>query len=280
MYRVFGVAVTCLWLTAMGALVVRDLVPNWTAQEPPRVVLTDRSAPQHSQCGIFDQRGRRMGTAWSVLKPVGDETRMENTVLLDGVPGLPPVRVEMTLNLLETGTVDEFELDVHGLHPLVIAIKGENYGRYMACLAEIGPFSRSFRLDASSARLISDGIRPFYSLPNLRVGQTWRMHMLDPLTAMMGQKARIIPIVVRVDRKERIEFEGRAIDCFVVVADRVQAWVDADGRVLVQRAEIPGLGRVEIRDELPQPDRRLEARRKVPSSGAQRMWYGPGRRRR
>lgn len=252
MHRVFGIAVTCVWLAAMAALVYRDIVPTWTAQSPPQV-LTDVSwnAARKSQSRILDARDHEIGGTWSVLQPTGDHFRFESTVVFEKLPMLPPVRIETTMTLLSDGSVDEFDLAVFGIQdmfgkPLKIEMKGESYGRYIPCTLQIGPFQRSFKLDAAASRLIGDGIRPFDVLRDLKVGQSWRMQMLDPLSAILYQQARIIPVIARVERQEHREYDGEQILCFLVSAGRTQAWVAPDGRVREQQADVPGLGRLRI----------------------------------
>jgi len=244
MHRIFGIAVTAVWLTAMGALFVRDIWPVWTAQDPPPFIGRERN----SQCGIYDAHGNRVGTAWSQIWTSNDQARHESVVKLDRLAKLPPVQIETAVTFTKDGTVDNFETRVYGM-PMKIRIYGEAYGAYIPCMLEVGPFKRSFRLDAASSRSIAESIRSFDSLPELRVGQSWRMQVIDPVSAILNQQTRVSSVVARVEREETIVHEGRPVRCFVVTAARTKAWVSADGTVLRQESDVPGLGRLILEDE-------------------------------
>jgi hypothetical protein len=269
MHRVFGILVTSLWLVAMGELVHREVLPRWTAQDPPRII--SRAANERfrrTQSGIYDARQRRVGTAWSVIQPTGEQFHLDSTVVLTDLASLPPLRIEMSVTLMGDGAVDEFDLaligvrDVYG-KSLKIEMRGESYGRYIPCTLQIGPFRRDFKLDAAASRLVCDGIRPFDLLRNLQVGQSWRMQMLDPISAALNQRATVSSVIAKVERKETITHDGRPTECFLVVAGRTRAWVAPDGRVLVQEADVPGVGRLAVRDEKYDEDQRHEAKKRV-----------------
>jgi len=114
-----------------------------------------------------------------------------------------------------------------------------------------GTFHRQANLDMAATRLIGDSMRPFTFLPTLRVGQSWRMQVLDPVAAVLGGKTQFRSIVARVTRMETITHDGRPIECFVVETSpqQIVAWADASGRILVQEAEIPGIGRIRVCEE-------------------------------
>ncbi|MBN1489953.1 MAG: hypothetical protein JXA69_08555 [Phycisphaerae bacterium] len=276
MYRTFGIAVTALWLTAMAALFYRDVWPAWTAQEPPNLTAQDKEARyRQSQCGIFDEHRRRVGTGWSEYVGFGQQVQMKKTVVLERVPMLPPICIDTVVTMMADGDIDAFELDVVGVMlpdgtALKISMQGESYGRYIPCTLQIGSFRRTFKLDAAASRLISDSIQPFDVLPDLRVGQSWRMQILDPLAAALYQKTRPTSIIATVERMETIEHQGERVQCFLVTAGRVHAWVAPDGRVLRQEADmpIPGLGKLIVEDEPFDAERRTELRRSVCSASA------------
>jgi hypothetical protein len=269
MYRLLTITVTAVWIAAMTALVARDVWPAWTAQDPPRLTLAPDAPEQLSQCGIFDARGHRIGTAWSAIRPFGKNVRLQGTILLERVAMLPPVRVETLLTIMADGMVDEFELDVHGLNdlfgkPLPVEIRGENYGRYIPCTLRVGTFRRTLKLDAAASRLIGDSIRPFDRLPDLQVGQSWRMQIVDPISAALNRRTRVLPVIAKVVGKETIDHHGDAVECFVVEAGRSKAWVRRDGLVMKQTVELPGLGRLTVRDEPYDEEARNVARERVP----------------
>jgi hypothetical protein len=256
MYRIFSAAVVAVWLIAMGWLVGREVRPYWIAQDPPP--LLDRAMEpgekRNSQAAIFDARGRRIGRAWSILTHYADQTRYESKIELQGVAGLPPLRIDNVLIYQKDGEVDEFDLDVYGIRdfndrPMKINMRGERYGAYIPVVLEVGPIRRTFKLDAAASRQIVDSIRPFDVLPRLEVGQAWRIQMLNPISVVLNQGSKTSAIVAKVEAREPLDHDGRRVECFVVSAGRTRAWVAPDGRVLRQESEIPGFGRLVIQSE-------------------------------
>ena len=63
MYRLIGIGVFLLWVTAMVSLFVRDILPAWTAQDPPHLTgeqyrLLDEP---NQQFQVVDAKGRLQG---------------------------------------------------------------------------------------------------------------------------------------------------------------------------------------------------------------------------
>lgn len=257
MYRIFSILVIATWLAAMYQLVDRDVLPRWRAQEAPPLVSTPLAPleKRQSQAAIYDSKGRLIGKAWSSLSGSGDSLRYSGWVWLDRVSMLPPLRVDTSLTFTAEHDIDDFELDVYGVTDptgaaMKINMKGEKYGAYIPCVLQVGPFRRTLKFEAAASRQIADSIRPFTTLTNLRVGQSWRLQMLDPISTVLNQGATAVPVVAKVETKEAIEHDGQSVECFLVVAGRAKAWVAPDGRVLRQEVDVPGLGRLTVLDEL------------------------------
>jgi len=275
MYRLFTAGVLLLWLSAMSALFVRDVWPAWSAQDAPPLIREniDALAPREQQYGIFDESGARLGTAWSNIVTTGDIAVIKSTAVInsmtpvEGLPSIPPIRVETQTQFDAAGALDRFDLHVYGLPMTRIAVLGERRGIYFPCELHVGPFHRQANLDMSATRLIGDSLRPFSFLPTLKVGQSWRMQLLDPISAVLSTKTQFRSIVARVDQVETIEHDGRQVKCFVVVTSpqQVTAWVSPRGRVLVQEVMLPGIGRIQVRQEPYEQDRRLKEQQGIPS---------------
>ena len=269
MYRLFTAGVLLLWFGAMSALFVRDVWPAWSAQDAPPLMREniDAVSQREQQYGIFKESGARLGTAWSSIVAIGDSSTIMGTGVIDGLPSIPPIRVETQTQFDAAGALDRFELHVYGLPMTRIAVRGERRGIYFPCELHVGPFHRQANLDMSATRLIGDSLRPFSFLPTLEVGQSWRMQLLDPISAALGTRTQFRSIVARVDRTETIEHEGQQIRCFVVVTSpqQVTAWVGPQGRVLVQEVELPGVGRIQVRQEPYEQARRIKAQREIPA---------------
>lgn len=268
MYRLMTVGIVLLWVSAMTALFVRDVWPAWTAQDaPPMTAAELAQADRNQQVGIYDAAGARVGTAWNSIKTVGGNSTITGMVHIEGFGALPVLLVETSTTFDAKGELDSFNLDVFGVPMTTIKVHGERHGIYFPCEIQLGPLFRQANLDMSASRLIGDSVRPFNFLPMLEVGQSWRMQIIDPLSAAMGGGTRFVPIVARVTGKETIKLkhDGREAECFLVETSpgKAKAWVGRDGRVYKQQVDVPGLGRVTVWDEPYERELRQSVRRRV-----------------
>ena len=253
MYRLFAAGVVLLWVSAMTALFVRDVWPAWSAQDAPplnRQHLADLPQRQE-QFGIFKVGGERIGTAWSDLQATPERTVIRDTIATGARGILPSLRIESETEFDPAGGLDSFALRVLGIPNTRIAVRGERRGIYFPVEMHFGTFHRQANLDMSATRLIGDSMRPFTFLPTLHVGQSWRMQLLDPMTAVLSGKTQFRSIVARVTRQETIQHQGKPVNCLVVETSprQVTAWVDTHGRVLVSEVDLPGFGRLQTCEE-------------------------------
>lgn len=274
MYRLLFIFVTLLWLTAMSALIMRDVWPAWTAQDPPHLTAAQfADEDRQEQFAIFDGQGNRLGTAWGEIgRGTGDVVVMTGTILIDGIAQLPipAIRIESETQFDTAGELDSFNLDVYGVPMTPISVKGERRGIYFPCELKIGPIERQASLDVSASRMIGESIRPFNILPNLRVGQSWRMQLLDPVAAVISNRTEFRSVVARVTGRETIASAGGSVDCFVVeVQDQTKAWVTTDGRVIRQivNSPIPVIGKLRVEAEAYNEAALKQAKDRVRMSG-------------
>lgn len=252
MHRLTTVGIVLLWLSAMTALFVRDVWPAWTAQDAPPMTREDLAQVRpEQQLGIFDAADKRIGTAWSTIALSGGNTTIQGTVLVEGISLVPVVLVETSTEFDAAGELDSFNLEVYGVPMTTIKVRGERHGIYFPCEIQVGPLFRQANLDMAASRLIGDTLRPFNYLPTLKVGQSWRMQIIDPISAAMGGSTRFTPIVARVTGMETIEHDEAMVECFVVetTPSKAKAWVAPNGKVLLQQVEIPGVKTVMVRDQ-------------------------------
>jgi hypothetical protein len=244
MNRLLGMVVISLWLTSVGALVVHDMWPRWTAEPPPGV----EAAPRDVQMGIFDARGGRIGAAWNSVQPSEESLSVESTTVLESVPMLPPLRVESVMRYF-SGRLDDIQVKVFGLPHLDITLRGEHMGGGFPCELRIGPVRRTFAFDDQTMQAMGEAMRPFSVLPDLVVGRRWQVKLFNPIRQLVGDRADFESVVVEVTGKETIEHQGRMVECFRVEARDVVAFVDETGRVLEQRVRLPVIGGIVLRDE-------------------------------
>jgi hypothetical protein len=252
MQRLLGVGIVLMWATAMAALFVRDVWPSWTAQDAPPMTRAQLGRlAREQQVGIFDAQDRRVGTAWSDISAKGDNPAIQGTVYVENLSILPRILVESLTEFDDQGELDSFNLEVFGVPLTNIRIHGERHGIYFPCELQLGPVFRQANLDASASRLIGDALRPFNYLPTLKVGQSWRMQVVDPMAAATTGKTQFTSVVARVTGKATLERDGKTLECFIVDTSpgQAKAWVGPDGRVYEQQVQLPGLGRLSVRDE-------------------------------
>ena len=142
---------------------------------------------------------------------------------------------------------------VHGLGPPV-RLDGAFYPPdHFPCTWQIGAQRGEFDLPADATRALGDIIRPLDGVSGLEVGQSWRINLLNPLAGMIPDwGARFMAnqsMVVRVVRKEKIEHRGESVEAFVIQADKMQAWMTPEGRLIRQEYELPLIGRLVLVDE-------------------------------
>jgi hypothetical protein len=267
MYRLLSIGIVLLWMSAMSALFMRDVYPAWTAQDAPPLTKEQfaKLLEPQQQVGIFDGNGKRRGTAWSDLGTVGGNTAIRGTVYVEDVSLLPAVLVETSTELDEKGELDSFTLNVFGVPATTIQIHGERHGIYFPCEIQMGPLFRQANLEMAASRMLSDSFRPFTYLPTLKVGQSWRMQVVDPVSAALGGGTQFIPVIARVTRRETIEHQGKPTECFVVETSpgQAKAWVGQDGHVYVQEVQLPAVGKMVVREEPYNAEARTQARNAV-----------------
>jgi hypothetical protein len=245
--RIGGWAILFFWCGAMGWLGWHDLWPAWTAKTPP--ALTSASlAPGNTnlQTGIFDAHGFRRGTIWTRYSVAGGIIARDELVALDDLSPLPRLRIEFDLHYAEDGILDDLSMKLRGAD-VPIELKGERFASQMAFELTAGPIRQTFKISTADAAMISGSMNPFPNMPDLHVGQTWRMSVIDPLS--MGRGSRFTSIVARVTEKATLTTDRGPVECFVVEAPGARAWVAHDGAVVQQEVELPLLGKITLRDE-------------------------------
>ncbi len=273
MQRLLGAAVVLLWISAMYFLIKKDVWPMLSAQDVPPITseqLAQLDNREH-QFGIFQVndagRSERIGTAWHEVRHGPVLTTMTGNVLIEGFRMMPVVRIQTKTDFDKEGLLDSFRLDVYGIPMTKIHIFGERRGIYFPIDMQIGPLNRHKRLHLPESRLISESIQPFTVLPKLQVGQSWRMQVLDPMTAILSRNAKMTSVVARVTGKESIPYEGESVSCYIVetLPEQVKAWVDEEGRVLRQSTKLPGFGEIVVIMETFKPEKLQDAQVRVPA---------------
>lgn len=264
--RVFSLLVVLFWMCSMTALFVRDVWPAWTAQELPPAYAPDQIAKigPDQQYGIFIGAGGRIGTSWTRFRTIADVNMAEMTHLIERVGDLGPIRIETDLKFSsESQRLEEFSVRLHGA-PTLIVVEGERIGDEIVCTVRSGTTRRAFHVSSAVAGMMGESLRPFSVLPDLRVGQAWRLYVVDPLSLLLGGKVAPKAVLVRVTGKESIRHHGEMVEAFVVEWPSSRSWVNGDGKVLRTELDVPLIGRVSLVGEPFSKDSLREARERVP----------------
>ena len=112
--RATGYLIVPLWLASMSWLVVHDVMPGLTAQDPPHVVVSDwlKGDGAESQYAISGASGR-LGTLWTTFMADEASVHRYDLVWIDRFPmPLAPFRVRATSAYTHLGVLDEFQMVV------------------------------------------------------------------------------------------------------------------------------------------------------------------------
>lgn len=243
--RLSGVVIVALWLAAMTWLVSHDVLPELRALDRPAALDTGRLADPRfaqTQMRIVDAEERAIGAMWSVYHVSRDSIRRDDVVRLERVAaGVPEIRIDGTSLFTSDGALDEFTLLLHaGDVREALKLHGERFPTYFAFQLEMGTLSpRTFKIAAAEADLLVDAFNPFATMPALKVGQSWRVQVFNPLSALLGQRDRFTSMLVQVTGREALATCEGVKTCFVVESDAGRAWVDESGIVWVQDIRPP-----------------------------------------
>lgn len=248
--RILGIILATVWLACMAALVQRDVVPFWTAQDPP-----SQGAPSgRYQCRLANGVGKQIGTAWVTATNGPQLTTVESLTVLElgritGLfRGLNRLAIQTDMTYERDGALNMFKITLHGAG-MPIEVAAERYVHDFSCIVRIGESRTSLLLDGRMYDRLSESLRPFTHLPNLHVGQTWRIRLLDPLAMLKGDSFPFQEQLVRVVGRERIRHQGGMLECFRIESAGTVAWADGAGKVLRQELAVPLLGKMVLTDE-------------------------------
>jgi hypothetical protein len=248
--RTIGWLVTPIWLLAMSWLVAHDILPHWTASTPPALRSSDwlGGEASRSQFTIYDGLGE-MGTVWTEYLVDERSIRRDDLVWIDRLPvDLAPVRIGVESVFTGDGVLDEFtvRLETTGSGRASARLHGERFHSDFSFTFESGPIEQAFKIPLVEGGLVSGAFHPFGVLSDLRVGQRWRMQVVNPIAMLTGVGDQFIPMLVEVTGEERISTTDGSVNCLVVESPNAKAWVDARGIVQAQEMTLPVVGRMRI----------------------------------
>ena len=247
--RTTGLLIVPLWLAAMSWLIAHDVLPGWTALDPPALRVTDpmREDGGRVQFTLSSEDGP-LGRIWTSYLVDEDSIRRDDLILIDRLPlHIAPLRIGLTSVFTGEGVLDEFTAVVENRETrLPIKLHGERFHADFSFTLQTDAMTRAFKMPLVEGGLVSGAFNPFSPLADLRVGQSWRMHVFNPIAALTGLGDRFIPVLVHVVGEGRIKTADWEGNCLVLEAGSTRAWVDAEGAVRVQEMTLPMLGQLRI----------------------------------
>ncbi len=248
---------------ANAAVFWRDVLPDWAAGDPPpsEGALLRPDEERRAQVGIYDDQGRNLGYSWTHSRRLGHSgivhVRTATVLMPLRLPGgmsTPPVQIETELTYQpDQARVDDLKFSMHGLG-IPITLHGEAMptGEFPFDW-QVGPHRGQVILDSRTPAALGDVIRPFDRLPELYVGRSWRVKLLDPLSQIIPELKSVgldlQPVLVRVTGMEVIDHRGEQVETFVVEGGGAIAWARPDGTVLRQEVDVPLFGRLILLEE-------------------------------
>jgi len=248
MARVGALGVVLFWSASMIWIIAHDVVPRWTARDVPRFRVGDWLTEDllRSQARIEDKYGHRIGTVWSEYRRGQSRLSRSDVIWLESLALVPmQLRIHIRSEFTAEGDLDEFNLQVFGAGRRVELVC-ENFSGHLAFRLWVGERDQFFKVDASSLGMVGDVFRPFPTLPEIEVGQSWRIYVVNPLAALSGIGSKMIPMLATVTRTERLPTDEGSAECFVLETERARAWVDQHGIVLRQEMDLPVGGTLAI----------------------------------
>lgn len=242
-----GLLIIPAWIAAMSWLVAHDVVPNWTALEPPPIKVSDwtRKGTHQTQFTVFDEFGR-VGTVWTSYLIDERSFRREDMILLERLPmDLAPLRFSVSSGFTAQGALDEFTIRLE-TEDADIRLHGERFPDDFSFRLESGAIDKAFKVPLSDGSLIAGPFHPLAEMRELKVGDKWRMQVVNPMALLTGVGSQFLPVLVEVTGEERITTLEGDKNCMVVESPSAKAWIDASGLVQVQEVSLPWGGQYRI----------------------------------
>lgn len=238
--RLLGCIVVPTWLTAMGWLVVHDVVPAWTAQDAPHLVVTDwlRDEGQQSQWGIYNKSGR-IGTVWTTYAIDAQSIARRDIIWVDRLlEGIGEFKLDIDSTFRADGVLDEFTLEVLNPRRQVAKLHGERFHSDFSFELDVnrGEVKKTFKVPLTHAGMISGGFNPITHLSDVEIGQRWRIQVVNPLALLTGMGKQFMTVMVEVTDQQVLQTPGGNVWCTVITSPSVKAWVSEHG--VVERQEI------------------------------------------
>jgi len=263
-HRLVCVAILLVWAGAAGALVRRDVLPDWLVGPPPDLRAITRAerddGPTTWSIQVADDPTRpddlraigRVRTD-AARQPDGfvrmnSLASIETAGLSRGMPlagqGGEVLEVASTSDIDPNGNLFSFHVAVRpagaGRHEDLLTLDGKLKENTVAVrvrcpLMPLLNVKQSFPYRARG--IVQNSLGPAGRMPGLHIGQRWESQVISPLTGQV--EAGKVEVVGR----RNIYWDGAPVDALVVQARlsglKARTWVRPDGLVLRQEVPTP-----------------------------------------
>ena len=257
------IAITLFWLTMMGLLAQREIIPAWhAARESEQTAGYEylkalAAEPRVAQMGIY-WRDRHMGYVLSRVRKVDGVLLLENRTEINlgmsgngaslfGVAAAGGALGTRFRARVVEGELTDFSLTVSSPPgtPAMVTVNGRPVGNILNLNIRRGDETRAESVPFNSRQLISAGFAQAFAMPDLHVGARWAVRTLDPV----GYTVRTA--WAEVVGTERLIIDKQEYDAYLVEIShgffKVKIWADRNGEILKQKM----LGFVFVREDPP-----------------------------
>lgn len=247
--RLLGFVIVAFWAVMMILLVLRDLVPQWTASQPPsyQTLLRHKLQPERYRMGVF-WGDRLLGTSATTIEPELDGSySLENdTALNTPFPGLEDLTIVSRTRIGKDYELREFTTTLAS-GDLTGKLFGQVDGNRLHMEFRLGDNKMERDVPYVPGGTFSNGLSPFVQMPELSVGKEWTICAVNPMTGQVETgTARVIEL-------EHIEWQGQTVDAWRVALAQGQqeatSWIDREGRILREEIQFMSSRLVLIREK-------------------------------
>jgi hypothetical protein len=255
MSRLWTWVICAFWALAMGLLFREKAMPGLLQSWYPSYesFLVHPPRPGRTQMGIFfaGQVGeKRIGESRTTIEEMIVESKSDPAwiVQTDIRLDLTAVMPNFGATQITTKTLLDSNLRVR-THDIIVGtvlgkfiVNGVVRDEHTLEVLLQNPFRAQperKEIAFDNAMAISNGLSPFLSTPELRIGKSWSIYQFDPLSVVLGSELKTKPLLATVEKLERIEIEGAEREAFLVrlKGDRTESliWISAEGEILQER---------------------------------------------
>jgi hypothetical protein len=263
-HRFVSVAILIAWSFATGALVVRDVMPDYVIGPPPdlrsiTMAKTDEEErPIHWSILVAEDPDslnfRSVGQVTTeTLRQSDGDVRVSSSGWFDASEALKDTPLARTAsvsrkivargsyNVDASGNLTGFwaAVEVAGDPKNGITLNGRVRKNHLEITAE-GPLpimNWKKSMPYETRGIVQNVLSPLDRMPGLQIGQRWNSRIVSPLTG------RVEDVTVEVARKRVITWDANPVTTLEVVTSlpwiKARTWVRPDGLVLRQEAPFP-----------------------------------------